>query len=463
MRRQTYLLLVTLLTLCCAAAVSAKERPAPSQPSTALQQYVLKPDPSYAWKIRRQGTLGAGTYAELTLTSQTWRDIVWKHQLFIYRPPVVASGSQAMLLIAGGGWKEALEQPPATPDEKLPGEARVVAALADGMQAPVAVLMHVPQQPIFDGLVEDEIISHTFAKFYETNDDQWPLLLPMVKSAVRAMDAVQEFAKAEWQLDIEHFLVTGASKRGWTTWLTAAVDPRVNALAPMVINMLNMGSHMELQRLSFGGYSEQIQEYTEKGLHEKFDSEQGQELQSIVDPYSYRHQIRQPKLIILGTNDRYWPVDALNLYWDGLEGEKRILYVPNEGHGIRDYPRVLGAVAALYKSAASGKPLPKLDWNFAQEGDTLRLNVSADAKPISVNSWTAAADTRDFRDAHWTSRPAKPAGDNGREFVVDLPTPQHGFAAVFAEAQFNGQPLPFHLSTDLRVFAASGDSPAAGN
>ena len=40
------------------------------------------------------------------------------------------------------------------------------------------------------------------------------------------MDAVQEYAKSKRQVDIQKFFVTGASKRGWTTWMTAACDPR---------------------------------------------------------------------------------------------------------------------------------------------------------------------------------------------------------------------------------------------
>jgi PhoPQ-activated pathogenicity-related protein len=296
----------------------------------------------------------------------------------------------------------------------------------------------------------------------KTGDDQWPLLLPMVKSAVRGMDAVQEFAKAEWQYDIQHFLVTGASKRGWTTWLTSAVDPRVNALAPMVIDTLNMRAHMDLQKLSFGGYSEQIKDYTDKGLQDQQDTARAAALRAIVDPFSYRQQLQQPKLIVLGTNDRYWPVDALNLYWNELAGEKYILYVPNNGHGIRDYPRVLGTVSALHEHVAANKPLPKLTWNFADRGNTLRLELASDTTPAAVNAWTTTSATRDFREAKWTSRPAQRNGDGEQSFVVDLKKPSAGFAAVFAEAQFNGRTMPFYLSTNLQVVQPAVTASAGG-
>ncbi len=432
------------------AAAEAAPRVAPHA-SAALKNYVAKVDASYGFTKRREGTLGKGTYVELTLTSQTWRETVWRHQLFIYKPSQIAAGSQALLLIEGGVWSDRLAKPPAADEQQLPSSALLVAAAGESMQSIVAVVLQVPQQPIFNGLVEDAAISYTFSKFFETQNTEWPLLLPMVKSAVRAMDAVQEYARDNWQLEVKNFIVTGASKRGWTTWLTAAVDARVNAFAPMVIDMLNMAPQMKHQRETFGGYSDRIHDYTDKGLQKYLSTPRGTILQSIVDPYSYRALLKQPKLIMLGTNDPYWPVDALNVYWDGLIGDKYILYVPNGAHGLRDYPRMIGTITALHKSLNGGKALPKLDWKFAEHGDGVRLSVTSDQKPESVVAWTASAPTRDFRQARWESNPAAAAGEGGKEWTIDLPQPEKGYAAVFGEARFGDAPMPYYFSTNLRV------------
>ncbi len=121
----------------------------------------------------------------------------------------------------------------------------------------------------------------------------------------------------------------GGSKRDWTTWrLTGAVDQRVVALVPAVIDVLNFTSHFPHQTAVWGSPSEKIRPYTKLNLHHVLSSEEGRLLRQIVDPFSYRSLLTQPKLIIVGTNDQYFPVDALNFYWDELLGPKYALYLP---------------------------------------------------------------------------------------------------------------------------------------
>lgn len=459
-RKFRILLVTSLVALLAERPLDARPPVSAPRSASALKEYVNRSDSSFAWKVRKQGSLGTGEYAELILTSQTWRNIEWKHQLFVYRPAIVDASSQALLVIDGGSWSDALEAPPGN-GESLPKEAKGFAMLADVLQTPVAIVRQVPEQPLFGGRKEDQIIALTFTKFLDTGEWDWPLLLPMTKAAVRAMDATQEFAQKQWQLDIEQFTVTGGSKRGWTTWLTAAVDPRVNALAPMVINMLNMEAHDRLQRETFGGYSEEIGDYTKERLHERLFTDEGAALRTIVDPYAYREQLLQPKLIILATNDAYWPVDALNLYWDSLMGDKYILYVPNNGHSIKDYPRVAGAIAALQRSLTAGTPLPRLHWQLREQPARVQLKLTSDIAPTTVRQWTAASATRDFRHAQWTAADV-PRSATGQQFVAELPSPQNGYNAMFLEAEFPGDPLPFHLSTTLHVFAADRSAESGG-
>ena len=106
---------------------------------------------------------------------------------------------------------------------------------------------------------------------------------------------------------VEEFTVLGGSKRGWTTWLTAAQDRRVTALAPAVLDALNMEQHFPYQTRTWGRPSEEIQPYTTLNLPEVLGSPAGEPLRRIVDPFEYRAAITQPKLVVLATNDRYFP------------------------------------------------------------------------------------------------------------------------------------------------------------
>lgn len=421
-----------------------------------LAEYVAKPDSSYKWVKRQERDLAGVKFVELTLTSQTWKTGPWKHQLFIIRPAEIPESSHALILISGGAWKDELEAPPQEGDA-LPGEAPVLAQAVKMLKAPVALLCQVPNQPIMGGLTEDEAISQSFVEFLNSGDKEWPLLLPMTKSAVKAMDAVQEFAKQEWQRDIKSFTVTGASKRGWTTWLTGAVDPRATAIAPIVIDTLNMRAQMPHQLKSWGKYSEQIEDYTRRGIQQQANTPRGIELDGIVDPYHYRAEITQPKLLIMGTNDRYWALDALNLYWPDLQGEKRILYVPNNGHGVNDFARILGSIGALHKQAAGELELPKLTWEFQDGADQVSLLIKSDKAPHKVDIWSATAPTRDFRDSKWTSQPATSAGG---EFRFDYKAPAEGFAAFFGEAVYREGGAPFFFSTTLRIVEPAGEKTA---
>ncbi len=443
---------------CVSLFLSARpgEAAEPVTASNVLRDYVAAPDTSYTWELRERFEMNGCDVLRLHLQSQTWKGIPWRHIMYLIRPQSVPADSRdAVLVIAGGSWKP--QWPANGPDSvSVRGEAQLMSAVAKQFNCVIAVLTQVPFQPMFDGKHEDEIIAATFAKFVETSDPSWPLLLPMVKAAVRGMDATTEAAAQHWNLDLKEFTVTGASKRGWTTWLTGAVDARATAIAPMVIDMLNMEVQMHHQLASWGDYSEQIADYTELDLPKYLGTERGRSLQAIVDPYAYRQQLRQPKLLIFGTNDRYWPIDACNKYWQDLVGPKYLLYVPNQGHGIDDYARVIGSVVALHRSLHGGPALPDLDWSFdTAAGGKVLLEVTASGPVDLVRGWMAISATRDFREAQWRQIAARPAGREA--WRIEVSRPGDAFLALYAEVVGGGGDLPSFWSTNVQVF-----EPAAG-
>ena len=65
-------------------------------------------------------------------------------------------------------------------------------------------------------------------------------------------------------------VVSGASKRGWTTWLTAAVDSRVVAIAPAVIDVLDMDVQMRHHYSAYGFYSPAVHDYVDMNVFQRF-------------------------------------------------------------------------------------------------------------------------------------------------------------------------------------------------
>ncbi|MEK7834484.1 MAG: PhoPQ-activated protein PqaA family protein [Acidobacteriota bacterium] len=209
---------------------------------TALDRYIAQKDSVYGWKL--VNTIEGAGYRGyvLELTSQTWRsekDVdrpVWKHWLTIVKPEKVV-GNKALLFIGGG---KNGDPAPTKVSERT-------AKVAVETQTVVADLGMVPNQPLFftdskdKGRSEDDLIAYTRVKHFSTKDDFWLVRLAMVKSGVRAMDAIQEFLASEagGKTKVEQFVVAGGSKRGWTTWLVGTVDKRVVAIMPMVIDALN--------------------------------------------------------------------------------------------------------------------------------------------------------------------------------------------------------------------------------
>lgn len=412
-------------------------------PSAGLFEYVRRAEPKFAWKLQAKTETTAGSIYDLNLVSQEWHGITWTHQLQVYQPKGVASNKTMLLYNTGGNAN--------------PGNIAFGLDLATKTGAPVAILYHVPNQPLLGGKGEDALIAETFVRYLDTKDGTWPLLFPMVKSVVKAMDALQAFAKQEWKEPIDSFIISGASKRGWTTWLTGASDARVKAIAPLVIDTLNMTEQMDHQKKSFGAYSDQINDYTERGLVPMPDTDDARRLWKMVDPYFYRERIVQPKLLILGNNDPYWTVDALNLYWDGLKGDKWVTYVPNAGHDLRqggkngNRDRAVQALAAFGRLQIAGKSLPRLTWKHEDKDGKAHLAATAESAPAAARVWVAHAPTRDFRGAKWTERPAKIEGSTA---TADVELPAKGFTAFYLDLDNAVGDLTCHLCTQIRVLEA---------
>jgi len=398
-------------------------------PEKALKSYINNGDKTYSWEVKDSGNLGNLKIYQVLLTSQKWRGITWRHQLTIVVPSTIQYDG-AMLFIAGGSDKD--EQPNWSKEDKM---WPALGAIASKNKAIVALIKQVPNQPLYDGKTEDELISYTLHQFKKDKDYSWPLLFPMVKSAVRSMDAIQEFATKNLNQPIKNFVISGASKRGWTTWLSNAIDDnRVKAIGPMVIDMLNMPKTLGYQLETYGEYSIQIEDYVKLGIPQGAGTKEGQAITAMIDPYSYREKLTVPKIIFIGTNDEYWTADAIKHYYDKIPGKNLIHYVPNAGHDLGGGKQALEALSAFFGLTLQNKEYPVSTWNVAKVKNGFEITVNAKSDDlVDAAIWGTTSADRDFRNNLWLTRSVKPQGSTVKYTV---PFVKKGYQAFYIDLKY---------------------------
>ncbi len=430
--------------------------PLPAQQS-ALDRYVAAYDSAYGWKLVH--TIPGDGYQThvLELTSQTWRserDVdkpVWKHWLTIVRPNRVRT-DKALLFIGSGNNNN--------PAPKQPQERSVRMAMETN--SVVADLGMVPNQPLRftdspdRARVEDDIIAYTRVKHFTTRDDTWLVRLAMVKSGIRAMDAIQEFLRTAdgGFLRVNQFVVAGASKRGWTTWLIGEVDRRVVAIMPLVIDALNSEAITRHHFEVLGFFSPSLKDYIEHGLFpHKIGTREYRAVLNIEDPYEHRHRprMRLPKFLINASGDEFFLPDNAQFYYHDLPEEKHLRYVPNAKHNLQGSDAV-DSMLAFYQAILTGTPRPRFTWKKTSPG-VFVLNLID--RPARMTLWKAEnPKARDFRlDVIGKAyQPSPLIVPDGNQIEIHVAKPLEGYAAFFVELVYPGPGnVPFKFTTEAAV------------
>lgn len=457
-RRLRWFALAVLLSLPVFAADTTRR----GATETALDRYVAQPDEAFAWRkvaeIRDQDVIG---YA-LDLVSQRWltptevNRTEWQHWLTIVKPDALEHQT-ALLFVSGGSNR------PGSP----PKPGRDLIEIARQTRSVVVELRMVPNQTLVfrgDGVErkEDDLIAYSWDQFLRTGDERWPARLPMTKAVVRAMDAATQFLTqpAVGGAKVETFIVAGASKRGWTTWSAAAVDRRIIAICPIVIDILNVEKTIAHHFRAYGFYAPAIGDYERHGIMEWLDTPESKALYAIEDPFSYRDRLTMPKLLINATGDQFFLPDSSQFYFGQLSGENYLRYVPNTDHGLKNSDAIQ-TLSTWYHAKLKRTALPKFAWTRDREGT---LTVTCETKPVAALLWQATNPVaRDFRlekiGPVWKSSPLEPKDGTYRAAV---PPPEQGWTASFVELSFDvGGSAPLKLTTDVTVLPQTlpADSP----
>ena len=429
------------------------EAPKVADEQTALDAYVAAPDTNYSYHVVSTNRGKDQTSYVLEMTSQAWLTTnevdrpLWKHWMVIIKPDKLSS-AKALLFIGGGANGGG---PPGAADGNL-----IQIALAT--KSVLAELKMVPNQPlVFAGETEqrkeDSLIAYTWDKFLRTGDPKWPARLPMTKSAVRAMDTVTSFCASPegGNSKVDEFVVAGGSKRGWTTWTTAAVDKRVVAIIPIVIDVLNMEPSMMHHYAAYGFWAPSIGNYTAFNIMDWMGTPQNQALMKIEEPYQYRHRLTMPKFMINASGDQFFLPDSAQFYFNDLPGVKYLRYVPNADHSLKGSD-AYQTLTTCYAAIVNNRPLPQFSWKMEPDGS---IRVTAKDKPVSVALWQATnPKARDFRletlGPKWERTLVTEQGSG--VYIGKVPAPATGWTAFFVELTFPAGDFPsYKFTTQVRV------------
>ena len=449
MRLMTFLAGALALSLLAGA-------PALANPKNALDAYVAKPDPAFAWKV--VGPVSGPGYhgAVLELTSQTWLTAkqvdkpLWKHWLTVIVPDKVEH-KDAFLYITGGN---NTDPAPKTAPERW-------AKMALETRSVVVELDDVPNQPLRFAedpkpRVEDEIIAYQQAKFARDRNPLDLVRLPMVKSGTQAMTAVQQYLASEagGKLKVDGFVVSGGSKRAWVTWLVGAIDRRVVAIVPIVINVLDVDATAKHHWEAMGYFSPALKDYVENGLIPGMIGSPGlTEVNRIEDPLNYRDRpaMKMPKYVINAVGDEYFPPDNTRFSYHLLPQVKRLRMIPNSKHSTAGTD-ISDSITAFYDAVLNRRPIPDYSWTVRPDG---AIVVKSATKPAEVRLWQGTdPKARDFRvdtiGKAFTSTVLTPQTDG--TWVGKVDKPPAGWTAYFVELSYpSGTAYPFKVTTEVSV------------
>ncbi|XP_059147475.1 autocrine proliferation repressor protein A-like isoform X2 [Physella acuta] len=428
--------------------------------STPLDDYVNTPDLNYDFTyLSTINGAGFKVYI-LNMTSQKWlteevtTTPLWWHYLSIIVPTERVYTDSAILWISAGNSDDSL---PNTSDRHI----REMASLAVSTKSVTAVINQVPFQPtvFLDDPTrlqrsEDAIIAWTWRQFLDNGSNPEILLrLPMTKAVVRGMDTVALYAKTITGDFIHRFVIGGESKRGWTTWTTAAVDKRVVGMVPTVMDLLNVQKNLHHHFRSLGGWTFAFDDYYRENITDDLDGQNMPKLAAVVDPLTYASRYTIPKMIVSSSGDEFFLPDDSHYYFDLLPGPTFLRIIPNSGHSVAAHSDSnVMALQSFYLNVVERASFPVMTWvkTATDLGGKIELTTSEEPAKVTVYYTNTLDDgRRDFRVAAlnpntgapmqhpvlWQTTGAIKINETQYEAVIDAPA--SGWAAFYIQVQFN--------------------------
>ena len=425
-------------TLCLLLASAA---PAAADPQTVLL-YLQQAKAGQQPAMLLDSSVANGVESRLyQLVSQQWpgqgssiksNAPIWEHQLKLVVPLQRKPGSPVLLYVNGGN--NHAPQGPQLPD-RIPAEA-----LAGELGVAVAELDFVPNQNLtLDGQPssrEDALVAYSWRKTMDQPQAERfsSLHLPMTQAVVAAMDAIEHKLP-----DAHTFVLSGASKRGWVSWLAALNDKRVQALVPVVADFWNVRDNFSHVYRSYGQqWPGALRDYQRNGITEAvLQGSPGLDaLLKFEDVVNYREGMaRLSKYVISASGDDFAVPDSAWRYLSAFNGPTQLRYLPNQAHNVKGQ-QIGVALRQFMQNWLAGKPMPQMQVDADAASGHIRASVE---EPVgNVKLWLAHnPDSRDFRfnsSIRYQAQPLDGQCSGGTcRFEFQPDTTQPGWQAYFME------------------------------
>jgi len=471
---QNILTLFTLLVLCISYTLAAD-----------IDDYVAKFDENYQWtylgaeqNIHGRNVRGDASWTGylLNVTSQKWLEdsdfspdsqmkSIWWHIMVVIVPDEVKYTSNATMWITG--WSNSASLPAANDEDVV-----LSASLAMGTGTITGALFQIPCEkiifatdPIQKSRGEDAIIAFTWDHYLkDPSNPEWLVRFPMVKASMRAMDAMTEFVAKELpelNANLDSFVVAGASKRGWTTWLVGVVDPiRVKGIVPIVLDAINFAAVEHHQWKSYGGWTWALQDYIDMDIMSRLDDPNMLLLQQQVDPYFFFDRMTMPKLVVNAVLDEFQQPDDTHFWWNDMPEPKHFLMTPNAEHseatGIFEIVPAIGTwIAFLLKEHA----IPEFTWEISETTGEIVATLNDVGDVYEASMWYAYSCGTNFDGIHSVKR------RDFRIMNVDEPCecgiPAEGYCANL-KSGWTREILDVEMVNGKRTYKAHMDAPTDG-
>ena len=417
---------------------------------TSMKDYIDSTKDEFSYDIEEIFYEDEWTGYHIKMTSGEWldskkvEDVEWWHYVDIVIPKETQTDTGIIFIDSG------------VKDEDYFRLDSTSISYALKTKSVIVNIHNIPAQPINflsseqDSFYEDDLIAYAWSQFLEKGakqkDIEWLPRLPMTRAVVRSMDLAQEITLQQ-NINVKDFVVSGASKRGWAAWTTAAVDERVIAVVPMVIDMLNLVPSFENHYRSYGEFSPAVQSYVNYNIQDWMGTDEFKTLMSYVEPYYFKEKLTMPKYLINAGSDEFFSTDSWRFYFDELIGDKLLRYVPNANHSLEGRYLNDDLISYFYRIVNDVK-MPSLNWKLNNDSIDVILDYNGN---YSVSIWSAKNDEgRDFRlwqeGELWKKLPLKKSIDNSYKILFD--NESLGYEAHMMEFILDPESdFPFIIST----------------